>query len=164
MKIKARALKKISIGLAAGMALLVLSVGAVGQVSAGTPAPPPSSQCTGDVTQCVCPADKPDAGNCRDPAFANCKQDKDSQQYKDCRANNNLFKRYINPIIAFLSFAVGLAVVIGIIAGGIQYATSAGDAQKAAEGKRHIWSAIFALLIYLFLFALLNFLIPGGIV
>jgi hypothetical protein len=96
--------------------------------------------------------------------FKNCKQDKNTQAYTNCRANNDLFKTYVNPFIAFLSFAVGLAVVIGVIIGGMQYITSAGDPQKAATGKRHIWNAIIAMLVYLFLFALLNFLIPGGVV
>lgn len=146
-----------------------------------------ANQCQGDSKTCVCSTDKDEKNydpNCgRDPAFANCtfddkkqmydcpeaqlqdcsKLDKKTQEYQDCMSGNDLFKRYINPAIAVLSFGVGLAVTIGIIAGSMQYISSAGDPQKAAAGKKHIWSAIFALIAYLLLFALLNFLIPGGL-
>jgi hypothetical protein len=103
--------------------------------------------------------------NCDNASFQDCSSlyKQHSPQYEACAKSNNLFDRYLNPFIRFLSIAVGLAVVIGILIGGLQYIASAGDPQKAAAGKKHIWNAVLALIVYLFLFAMLNFLIPGGI-
>lgn len=73
-----------------------------------------------------------------------------------------LYAKYINPTINLLSALVGVAVVIGIIIGGIQFSSSAGDPQQAAKGKAHIRNALIALFAYLFLYAALQFLVPGG--
>jgi hypothetical protein len=70
---------------------------------------------------------------------------------------------YINPFINFLAALVGVAVVISIVIGGIQYSSSGGDPAKAAAAKNRIRNAIVALVAFFFLYALLNFLIPGGL-
>lgn len=75
----------------------------------------------------------------------------------------DLVKNYLNPFIKLLSVLVGLAVIIGIIYGGIEYSTSAGDPQKAAAGKKRIRNAILALIVYALTMSFLNFIIPGGI-
>lgn len=76
--------------------------------------------------------------------------------------NCNIFIRYLNPAINLGAILAGLAVVIGIIIGGIQYATSGGDPQKAATGKGHVKKAVIALIGFFFLYAFLRFLIPGN--
>src|ERR1700761_1036278 len=43
----------------------------------------------------------------------------------------DLVTKYIDPLVAFLSALVGVAVVTSIIIGGIQYSSSAGDPSKA---------------------------------
>lgn len=73
-----------------------------------------------------------------------------------------LFSKYVNPVIATLSVMVGIAVVIGIVVGGIQYASSAGDPQRAAKGKSTITKAITGLVAFMFLYSALQFLSPGG--
>lgn len=75
----------------------------------------------------------------------------------------DLIQKYINPFINFLAALVGVAVVISIIIGGIQYGSSAGDPAKVTAAKNRIRNAIIALVTFLFLYALLNFLIPGGL-
>lgn len=75
----------------------------------------------------------------------------------------DLINKYIEPFIAFLSAAVGVAVVGSIIVGGVQYSSSANDPSKVTAAKNRIRNAIIALLAYIFLFSLLNFLVPGGI-
>lgn len=72
-------------------------------------------------------------------------------------------KKYVAPTVKALTALVALAVVIGVIVGGIQYSTSAGDPQKAAAAKAKITKALVALVVYIFLFAILQFIIPGGI-
>jgi hypothetical protein len=78
-------------------------------------------------------------------------------QKTDC----DIVVKYVNPMIRFLILLVGIAVVIGIIKGGIQYMLSTGEPQKAAKAKESIRNAIIALLFYIFLYAMLRFLMPG---
>lgn len=73
-----------------------------------------------------------------------------------------LIGKYVNHFITFLSVVVGLLVVIGIISGGIMYSSSAGDPQKAAKAKDRITKAIVALVAFIFLWAFLEWLVPGG--
>jgi len=83
----------------------------------------------------------------------------------DCAnlGNCKLIQDYVNPAIAFMSAIVGVAIAIAIIYGGIQYSSSGGDPQKAQAGKQRIQNAIVALIAFMFITALLNFLIPGGV-
>jgi hypothetical protein len=84
-----------------------------------------------------------------------------------CKDSNdcNFTKTYINPFInKFLAPLAILAVVIGIIWGAIEYSTAAGDAQKVASGKGKIQKALIGLLGFIFLYALLNWIIPGGLI
>lgn len=74
-----------------------------------------------------------------------------------------LYQKYINPAIALISAAVGVAIAIAIIVGGIEYITSAGDPQRAASGKKRIVNALIGLIAYALLFAFLQFIIPGGV-
>jgi len=70
----------------------------------------------------------------------------------------------INTVVAFFSALVGIAVVGGIIYGGLLYATANGNSSKTQQGISVIVNAIIGLLLYIFLFALTNFLVPGGII
>ena len=76
----------------------------------------------------------------------------------------DLLDKYINPFINFLAAFVGIAVVASIIFGGIQYSNSAGDPQKTTMAKNRIRNAIVALITFVLLYAMLNFLIPGGLI
>lgn len=97
-----------------------------------------------------------DASLSPDPAMCNtpCKD------ANDC----SLVTNYLNPIInKFLAPLAALAVVIGLIWGAIGYSMSAGDASKVAEAKDRIQKALIGLVAFIFLYALLNWLIPGGL-
>lgn len=74
--------------------------------------------------------------------------------------NCDLIKKYVNPIIGFLSAFVGVAVTIGIITGGIRYASAGDDPQKISAAKKHISIAIISLLAFLVLYAALQWLVP----
>lgn len=114
-----------------------------------------------DTVQCV--------RSCPDPASGAKNIPPECPGSRDCRSVNNnpescnVVAKYLNPLITALGFLVGVAVVAGVMFGGIQYASSGGDPQKAATGKKHIKMAVIALVGYLFLYAFLAFLIPGGI-
>lgn len=70
---------------------------------------------------------------------------------------------YLTAIIKFLTAGVGMVVIIMIVVGGIQYTTSGGDPNGVAAAKGRIVNAIIALLLFIFAAAILNFLIPGGL-
>lgn len=83
-----------------------------------------------------------------------------------CSSHNTtacLYDKYVNPAIQVLSALVGIVVVITIIWGAIQFATSESDPQKVATARKRIVGAIVALALYFVLYALLQFLIPGGL-
>jgi hypothetical protein len=73
-----------------------------------------------------------------------------------------LFSKYLNPTVNALTAVVGLAAAAAIIFGAIQVSSSAGDPQKAANGKNHIRNALVGLLAYILLYSFLQFIIPGG--
>ncbi len=87
----------------------------------------------------------------------------------DCNDSATLTKdncaiiKYIVILIQVLSVIVGVVVVTVIIIGGIQYSASADDPQAVAAAKKRIINAIIAIVLYFFGFALLQFLVPGGI-
>jgi quinol-cytochrome oxidoreductase complex cytochrome b subunit len=105
--------------------------------AAGVTCPPGQKQ-LGDTPTC-CPLSTPD------------------------NATSCLFEKYLNPAVRLLSIVAGLAVVAGIMLGGIQFASSAGDPKKAADGKGKVIKALFALVTFMFLFSLLQFFSPNGL-
>jgi len=74
-----------------------------------------------------------------------------------------LISKYIVPAINALSGAVGIVVVIMIVWGGMQYTSARDNPQQAAAAKEHIRNALFALVIYIFMVAFLNWIVPGGV-
>lgn len=79
--------------------------------------------------------------------------------------NCTVITEYVQPMVDFLAAFVGVAVVIAMIYGGIEYASSGGDPQKAAAGKNRIRNAIGALLLFLFFYTFLRFaLLPGDLI
>lgn len=118
---------------------------------------------TGKDVACVsCPDGSSVASEtqCSDNAGDAAANDKDCGTATNC----DLVTKYINPFVNFLAALVGVAVTISIVVGGIRYASSAGDPQATAAAKARIRNAIIALVTFIFLYALLNFLIPGGLV
>jgi hypothetical protein len=66
-------------------------------------------------------------------------------------------------VLRFLSVGVGIVVVASIIYAGIMYSTSQGSAEQTAAAKDRIQNAIIGLVFYMFIFALVQFLVPGGV-
>lgn len=94
-------------------------------------------------------------GACQDPA---------ADPNISCTKNAcNLITKYLNPTIDLLSVSFGLLAIISIILGGVQYAASEGDPQKVSKAKSRIVNTIFAIVAYFFMYAALQFLIPGGL-
>lgn len=80
----------------------------------------------------------------------------------DCVGGNgvNPIYGYLRGIIVFLGGAIGLAVVITIIVSGIQYSSSAGNPANITKAKERLTNAVIGLVLYLFLAAILRYLVP----
>jgi hypothetical protein len=65
-------------------------------------------------------------------------------------------------IIRLLSDGVGIVVIASVIVGGIQYSVSHGDPQASAAAVGRIRSSMTALFIFIFAYAILNYVIPAG--
>ena len=86
-----------------------------------------------------------------------------------CRGNNYKGLQ-LNPIIdilfaifRFLSAGVGLIAIGSVIVAGIQYSTARDNPQATQNAIKRMTNTIIGLLLYLFIFAIANFLIPGGL-
>jgi hypothetical protein len=65
-------------------------------------------------------------------------------------------------IIRFLSAGVGIIIIGSTVWAGVQYASSRDDPSMVSKAKDRIRSNIFALLLFIFGYALLNYIIPAG--
>lgn len=79
-----------------------------------------------------------------------------------CASDHSGIIDMLFAIIRFLSAGVGLIVIGSIVFAGIQYTTSRGDPQATAEAIKRIRNTVIALGIYIFAYAILNYLIPAG--
>ncbi len=79
-----------------------------------------------------------------------------------CTGKGNPITDVAFAIIRFLSIGVGLVLTGSMVFAGIQYTASRGDPKATAEAMGRIRSNITALLIFIFAYAILNYLIPAG--
>jgi len=79
-----------------------------------------------------------------------------------CRGIGNPIADAAFAIIRFLSDGVGLVIIASLIWGGIQYSASRGDPQATASAIDRLRANIVALLIFIFSYAILNYIIPAG--
>jgi hypothetical protein len=78
-------------------------------------------------------------------------------------AEDNVIFVYMKYIINFLAVGVGIAVAVSIVIAGFQYITSEGNPQKLSGAKNRLFHAIVALILFILMYALLQYLIPGGL-
>lgn len=77
---------------------------------------------------------------------------------KDCGVVN-----YIVRFTQVLSMLVGVVIVIMIAIGGVQYSAARDNPQAVTAARGRIINALLALVVYIFSLALLQWLVPGGI-
>lgn len=70
---------------------------------------------------------------------------------------------YLLTFINVLSALVGLVVVIMIAIAGIQYSAARDNPQASVNAKNKIRDALLALVGYLFIYAFLQYIVPGGV-
>lgn len=77
--------------------------------------------------------------------------------------NDNIIFRFLVTVIQFVSVGVGLAVTGGILYGSFLYMTARANAGQVERGRNTIVNAIVGLLLFIFMYAIVEFLIPGNI-
>lgn len=85
-----------------------------------------------------------------------------------CQYNGDLKN---NPIILWIAFFINvLAAVIGVgavamlIFAGVQYTAAADNPSQVEAAKKKIGAVVLGLVAFIFLYAFLNWLIPGGVI
>ncbi len=79
-----------------------------------------------------------------------------------CAGKNSSVIDLLFAVIRFLTKGVGLVVIASIVLGGIQYTASRGDPNATSVAVRRITSAVIALVVFIFAYAILNYVIPAG--
>jgi hypothetical protein len=69
----------------------------------------------------------------------------------------------LQNIVNFLSAAVGVVVIAVIIIGGVQYTIAGDNASALTAARQRITNGLIALFAFLFAWAFLQWLIPGGV-
>lgn len=73
------------------------------------------------------------------------------------------FAKYINPIVNLLAVGVGVVVLASVVGGAVMISASAGDSGKYAKGRERIVNSLLALAGFVFLYAFMQWIIPGGV-
>lgn len=87
-----------------------------------------------------------------------------TEPYMGNDINQNPIILWIQFFINWISVFIVIGSVIALAAAGVQYSAAAGDSGKIAEAKKRITNVLMALLAYFFLFAFIQWLVPGGII
>lgn len=91
-----------------------------------------------------------------------CK-DIDTNILKCDKRGGNPVMSLILQVINFMAIGVGIIVVGGIVWGAMLYTTSNGDSGKSQQGITTIVNAVIGLLLFVFTYAIINYLVPGGV-
>lgn len=65
--------------------------------------------------------------------------------------------------VRFLSYGIGLVIVGSLTYAGIQYIGSRGDPNATALAMKRVQSNVTALLLFLFAYAIVNYIVPGAL-
>lgn len=76
---------------------------------------------------------------------------------------DNPIVAFLKTVIQFMAFGIGIALVGGLVTGGVVYMTARANPQQVQKAEEIIRNAIIGIVLYVFMFAIVNFLIPGGI-
>ena len=64
-------------------------------------------------------------------------------------------------VVDILSVGVGILAVLGIVITGIQYLTSGGNEEQMRKSKRRLFEIVIGLVVYVLIYAVLAWLLPG---
>lgn len=69
----------------------------------------------------------------------------------------------LNLVLQILTWGVGIAAVVGIVIAAIVYTTAGGDPAKTKMAKTMIFNIGIGLVLYVLLYAILNFILPNDL-
>lgn len=92
-----------------------------------------------------------------------CDDVQTSVKFPNCKQGETGITSILLMVLDFMAVGVGIAVVAGIAWGGFIYAQAGGDAGKTKEAISIITNAIIGLALFLGMWALANFFVPGGL-
>ena len=72
--------------------------------------------------------------------------------------------KIVAAVMKFLTAGISLVAIVGILWSGVQILTARDDVSQVVKGRKRLISVMVGLLIYAFMFTILEFLLPGGIV
>lgn len=78
-------------------------------------------------------------------------------------ACDKFINKYIEPFILLFTASIGVLAIISYIMAAIQYSSAGSEPSGVAKAKDRAFKTTLGLIAYLFLFAFLNYLIPGGL-
>jgi hypothetical protein len=78
-----------------------------------------------------------------------------------CKVKGNPILDMSFAVIRLLSDGVGIAVVLSVVVAGVQFTAARNDPQNVASATNRIRASLIALLIFIFAYAILNYIIPG---
>jgi hypothetical protein len=70
---------------------------------------------------------------------------------------------YVIAILKVVSALAGIATVGGFVWGGILYITARANAGQVESAKNVMINSVIGLLLFIFMYAILQFLVPGGV-
>lgn len=70
---------------------------------------------------------------------------------------------YVVGVLKVISAMAGLATVGGFVWGGILYITARANAGQVENAKNVMINSVIGLLLFIFMYAILQFLVPGGV-
>lgn len=105
------------------------------------------------------------------PAMAACGKDQielsvpmlNGERCVSNAAEGGAIVAYLKLVLQFLSSGVGITVVLMLVIAGVQYIISVGDPANIKKAKDRVVNAVTALVLFVMGFALLSYIIPGGI-
>lgn len=78
-------------------------------------------------------------------------------------ACSKFMDKYVSPAILLLTGVIGVLAVISYIIVGIQYSSAGDDPAAVSKAKNRAFQTTLGLIGYFFLFAFINYIVPGGL-
>ncbi len=97
------------------------------------------------------------------PGMQTCKADDGGIGVPNDAATGGAIIVYLRYVLQLLSSAVAAVVLLMIIIAGVQYITSGANPSQVKAAKDRLTNALIALVLFLCMFAILNYLVPGGV-
>lgn len=110
-------------------------------------------------------ADKPAEGGGSAAASTDpdCNNPSPTPQSLHSCVKHNVIIQDLNVIINILGAVVGVVVTGVIILGGVQYSLAGDSPDGVTKAKKRITSGLMALIAFIFIYAFLQWIVPGGV-